>query len=157
MTLNRITSQMNPVYIQTSCSFKISFNIILPSTPRYPKWALLLRVSDHRFVCISHFTPLASFPGYLILIRLNTPITFDEQHNLRSSALCSFNHPPVTFFLSSPNILFGALFADTFQLHSTPWGQITFNKETKQQRLLVLVFLIVIFLHRRRQHTTIVN
>jgi hypothetical protein len=103
-----------------------------------PKWPLFFRVSDHSFVCISHFPPLVSFPKYLILIRLNTPITFDEQRNLRSFALYSFKHPPVTFFVLGPTILFSAVithFPTAFFL----LGPNNFTKKIKQQRLLVLV------------------
>jgi hypothetical protein len=36
-----ILSQMNPVHSLTLCIFKILFNIILPSTLRFPKWSFL--------------------------------------------------------------------------------------------------------------------
>jgi hypothetical protein len=44
--LDSSPSQMNQDYIRTSYIFKINFNIILPSTSRFPKWNLPFRFTD---------------------------------------------------------------------------------------------------------------
>jgi len=43
---DRILSQVNPVHTFTPYLCKIHFNIILPSTPKSPKWLLPFRFSD---------------------------------------------------------------------------------------------------------------
>jgi hypothetical protein len=56
-----ILSHLNPVYTNTACLFRIYFNIIL-TTSSSLKWCLRFRVSDHYFVCFSHFLMNTTYP-----------------------------------------------------------------------------------------------
>jgi hypothetical protein len=45
-----VLSQINPIHKPLLYFLKISFNIILPSTPRFSKCLSYLRFSDQKFV-----------------------------------------------------------------------------------------------------------
>jgi hypothetical protein len=51
-SLVSILSQMNPIHYTLYFS-KIHLNIVLPSTPNFPKWLLFSRFSDKNFVSVS--------------------------------------------------------------------------------------------------------
>jgi len=49
-----VPSQIYPVHALRNDLFKIHFNIILPSTPRFSKWSLFFRFSHWNLLCTSH-------------------------------------------------------------------------------------------------------
>jgi len=51
--LDSLLSQINPVPSHTPYTYEIHFSIILPLTPRSPKWCLLFRFSDYNYICLS--------------------------------------------------------------------------------------------------------
>lgn len=83
LLLNPVPSQLNPLQNVTSFLFEICFNTNLPFTARFPKWLLLLRISDWNSLCISHlphachiFCPphyVRVFVVILILLSLLSP------------------------------------------------------------------------------------
>jgi hypothetical protein len=48
-----LLNQINPVHDPTSCLLRIHLNIILPSTPPFPKWSLSLTIPHQNPVCTS--------------------------------------------------------------------------------------------------------
>jgi len=71
------------------CNYKINLDIILPFTPRSPKWSFLFRFFDSNGVCISHILCVLHAHTF-ILLGLTTLIIFCEVYNLGRSSLCEF-------------------------------------------------------------------
>jgi hypothetical protein len=88
-TLGPISSQVILFHTLTYYSFKIPFNISLPSK-----------------LNITYLTQL-------ILLDLITLIMYHEEHKLWRLPLRIFLHLPVTFSLLSPSVLFSTLFPNT--------------------------------------------
>ena len=86
-------------------------NIILPSTPGYPKLSLSFRFPHKNPVYASPFPIRATCPAHLIILDYITRKTLGEQYRSLSSSLCSFLHYPVTPYLLGPNILLSTLFS----------------------------------------------
>ena len=91
-----ILSQLDPLHNHTSYFLKIHLNIILPSTPGFPKWFLFLR-----FPTRTLYTPFLS-PHTRYMTRPSHSSRFYHPNNigwgvqsLRSS-IYSFLHSPVT-------------------------------------------------------------
>jgi len=97
LSLVPILSQMNPVHIFIYYIFNNHFNIILPSTSRYPKWPLSFEFLDHNFVCISHLSYMLHAPPIrFTLIKFSQCLmkvtSYEAFHiSVFSSALCSEN------------------------------------------------------------------
>ena len=91
-----ILSQLDLVYIPTSHFLKIHLNIILPSTPEFPKWFLSFRF-PHRNLCTPLLSPIrATCHTHLTLLDFITRIISGEEYRSLSSSLCSFLYSPVT-------------------------------------------------------------
>jgi len=67
-----ILNQMNPVHILTTYLPKLHLNIKVSSMSRSSKWSLPFRLSDPKFVCISHLLHVCymHWPYQLDLITL---------------------------------------------------------------------------------------
>ena len=120
-----ILGQSNPVHTPTSHLLEIHPNIIYPSTPRSPQWSLSLRF-PHQDPIHPLSSPIrATCPAHLILLDFITRTTLDlttpricsALYNSWSSSLCDFFLPPVTAFLSGPNVLLSGFFSNTFGMH----------------------------------------
>jgi hypothetical protein len=104
-----ILSQINPLRALPSNFLKIHLNIILPSTPRYPKWSLPLK--------FPHQNPIyASSVPHTRYMPRPSHSRFYHSHNIGyyrslSSSLCSFLHSPVTSYLLGLNILLNTIFS----------------------------------------------
>ena len=85
-------SQIDPVHASTFHFLKIHLNIILPSTPRFPKWSLSLR--------FPHQNPVYSSPPYVLHA---PPISFFSILSPEQYLVCSTDHPaPYYVVFSTP-------------------------------------------------------
>ena len=88
-----ILSHLDPVQTATTQFLKIHLNIILPSTPRSPKWSFSLRFPHQdpiRPPLLPH-TRHMSLP-HAILRDFITRTILGEEYRSLSSSLCSFLH-----------------------------------------------------------------
>ena len=100
-----ILFQLDPVQTSTSHFLQIHPNIILPSTPRSPKWSLSLRFPHQNRVYASSVIHMRYMPRSSLLLDFFTRTILGVEYRSLSSSLCSFLHSPVTSFLLGPNIL----------------------------------------------------
>ena len=77
--------RMYPIHTLSSCSYKIHFNISLPSKSRSSKWFLSFRIYNQISICISLLPILATWLVHPILLEFITWIIFGKGHIL----LCS--------------------------------------------------------------------
>jgi len=90
-------SKINSVNILHLISFKIRFNITLPSVPRLPKWCFLSGILT-KILCIFLVFPMyATFLTYLILLELITLIIFGGEHKHEAAYLRFY--PTSCYFL----------------------------------------------------------
>ena len=133
---------------------KVHFNIILPTTPRFPKCILslvfpqlnpLCNYPVIRATCPAHLI-LLPCPAHLILLDL-IPRIYDEEYRSSSSSLCSFLQSHLISSLFSPTILFSSLLSYTFSLRSSlnVSDQLSHPYKTTG-KLIVLYIAIFIFL-----------
>jgi hypothetical protein len=62
--------------------FKIYFDVIVPCTPRFPKWYISFRIFDQNFVCISQFPMRDTCPTHLTFIDLSILRICGEEYKL---------------------------------------------------------------------------
>ena len=126
----------------TSHFLKKHFNIILPSTPGSPKWALSLIKALYTPVL---FSVRATCTANLILLDFIARKIFGEQS--LSSSLCSLLYSIVTSSLLGPNILLSTLFSYTHSLRFSLniSDQVSHPYKTTG-KVIVLYFLIFKFL-----------
>jgi len=74
---------------------KIHINIILPSTPLFPKWCLSLRYPDKNYVWTSPLPDMCYMSSSSYCSRLINRIIFREEYRSFSSSLYSFSTPPL--------------------------------------------------------------
>ena len=145
-----VLSQLDPVHKPTSHLLKTHLNIILPSTPRSPKWSLSLSFPHQILVIVSPIPIRATCPAHLILLDFLTRTKLGEQYRSLGSSLCSFLHSLVTSSLLGSNILLNTLFPNTLSLCSS----LTVSDQVSQPykttgRIIVLYFLIYKFLDNK--------
>ena len=75
-----ILSQLDPIHTLTSHFLKIHLNIILPSTPRSPKWSLSLRFPHQTPVYISPLPIRATCAAHLFFLDFITRIILGEEY-----------------------------------------------------------------------------
>jgi len=114
-----IQSQLDLVHAPTSHFLKIHLNIILPSTPKSPKWSFFLRF-PHQILVYTSLLPLTCYmPCPSHSPRFHHPKIYGEEYRSLSSSLCSFLLSPVTSSLLGPNVLLNTLFSNTLSLRSS--------------------------------------
>jgi hypothetical protein len=84
-----ILAQLNPVHTPTSYIL-IHVNIILPSTPGFPKWSLSLSFPHQKPVHVSPLPIRATCPTHLILLDFITRTVMGEEYISWSSWINSF-------------------------------------------------------------------
>jgi len=87
-----ILGQPNPVHIPTSHLLEIHPNIIHPSTPRSPQWALSLRFPHQNPIHPLSSPIRATCPAHLNLLDFITRKIFGEEYRPLSFSLCNFLH-----------------------------------------------------------------
>ena len=74
-----LLSQLCPVYVSTSQFLTVQLNIILPSTPGFPKWFLWFRFPQQNPVYASPLHHIRYMHAHLVDFNLNTPTIFGKQ------------------------------------------------------------------------------
>ena len=90
-----LLSQLDPVHTPTSHFLKIQLNIILPTTPGYPKWSLSLRFPHQNPVYTS---PL---PYTRYMSRPSHPYRFDHPNSIGWGVQIISSSPPLPCYLIS--------------------------------------------------------
>jgi hypothetical protein len=128
---------------------KIHLNIILPFTPRFPKWTLSL-VFPHLNPLYTSTVICATCPTHLILLKL-IPRISDEEYRSLSSSLCSLLHSHHISPLVSPTILLSFLLSDTLSLRSSLKVSDQVSQPYKTTgKIIVLYIVIFIFLDSKQ-------
>ena len=142
-----ILSQLDPVHAPKSHFLKIHLNIILPSKPGSPMWALSLRFAHQNPVYASPLPHTCYMPYPSLSSRYDHRTLLGEEYKPLSSSLCSFLHSLVTSSLQGPNILLNTLFSTTHSLRSslTVSDQVSHPYKTTD-KIIVLYILILKFL-----------
>jgi hypothetical protein len=89
-----------PTALPRAPLFNVSFNIILPSTPRSSKWSLSFRRTHQNPV--PYTWPIG--PSHLILVNMITGTVCGEKYKLWSPSLYSFHSPCITPSLWGPQL-----------------------------------------------------
>jgi len=94
-----------PSHALRSYFCKVHLNIIFPSRPVSFKWFLSFRFPYQNPLCI-FFSPIRfTYPAHPILLDFFTWIICNDKYKSRSSLLCTFPQPPITFSLLEQNFL----------------------------------------------------
>ena len=109
----------NPVHIPTSHLLQIHPNIIHPSTPRSPQWALSLRFPQQDPIHPPPLTHMHHMPSPSHSSLFYHPHNTGEEYKSFSSSLCSLLHSPGTLSLLGPNILLNTMFSNTLSFLSS--------------------------------------
>ena len=97
-------------------SLKVHFNIILPSTPGFPKWSFSSGFPNQSLHTPPHSSTRVKCPTHFIILDFITQTILGEQYRSFSSSLCSSLHSPVTSSHLTPNILLNTIFSNTLSL-----------------------------------------
>ena len=141
-----VLNQINPVHALPTNFFKTCFNIIFPSTPRFSKWSLSLRLKHQNSLWTY------SFPHMSLLPRPSHSSWFDHLDSslwtltIKELLVSEILQSPVTSSLLDPNIFFSTLFSNTLSLHYSPNVRDKFLYLcTTTGNIVVLYILIFIF------------
>ena len=109
-----------PSQCTTSQFLKIHLNIILPSTPGFPKRSLFLKFPQQNPVCTSTLPPYVLHVPPISFFLILSPEQYwvsSTDHKVPHSVVSST--PPVTSSLLAPNIPLNTLFSNTLNLRSS--------------------------------------
>ena len=112
-----ILGQPNPV--PTSHLLEIHPNIIHPSTPRSPQWALSLRFPRQDPIRPPLLIHTRHMPSPSHSSDFITRTILDEEYRSFSSSLRNLLHSPVTSSLLGPNILLNTIFSNILSFLSS--------------------------------------
>ena len=96
-----ILSQLDPDHTPTTHCLKIHLNIILPSTPGFPKWSISLRFPHQNPLYSSTLPHMCYMPAHFILLDLGTRTILGEEYRSLSPSLSTRAAPKLM-----PPILF---------------------------------------------------
>jgi hypothetical protein len=128
-----ILSHMNQIRTLQPYFPKISFNIVLSSTPRSFKWSLSFRLSSQNFVRISHLPNSCQMVCPCHLPLFDDPNNIWWIHIIKLLIMQFFFHPPVTSSALSLNVLLSSPFSNTVSLCSSINVETKFHTHTKQE------------------------
>ena len=129
-------SQINPLHVPSTYSWKIHFNIIFPSNPRHSKWSLSFRMLHWNPVCTY------SWPHMCHMSCISHPSLFDHLNDIwwgvQIKKPLIMQSPPLPCCLIplGPNIFHSTLFSNTLSLYSSLSVRAQIHTHTKQEAKL---------------------